>query len=247
MEFDEILKMSNRSLVFKEKTPDNSFKIALVTQMHPALPNIKRIFDQYYPIIKSCPFSSRVFPRESLISSHRKLADLSSLLAGNPFYVPPPNSAPRGFVRTLGCKCKICKEGYFTSIVNSPSVQDRGFVIPSTINCRSVNVVYLMVCFCGKHYVGKTTKPKDRWRNHKSHIRCEQKTCNMATHCIEMHREMVGATKLTGTDEVKSKIKFTLLQSVGLSAGDEELKKLENKWRDKLQSWAPMGLNTKDD
>ena len=69
----------------------------------------------------------------------------------------------------------------------------------------------------------------------------------MATHCIEMHREMVGATKLTGTDEVKSKIKFTLLQSVGLSAGDEELKKLENKWRDKLQSWAPLGLNTKDD
>ena len=39
--------VSNRSLVFEKKVPDNSFKIALVTKMHPALPNINKIIDKF--------------------------------------------------------------------------------------------------------------------------------------------------------------------------------------------------------
>ena len=36
-----------------------------------------------------------------------------------------------------------------------------------------------------------------------------------------------------------------LKRNIDLS--QEDLKKLENVWRDRLQSWHPLGLNTRDD
>ena len=90
--FTDILDVSNKALVFKEKPVDNSFKIAFVTDMHPGIPNVQKIFDRFYPIIESCPFSSRILPRKSLISTSRKIRNLSSILAGNPFQLPPPST-----------------------------------------------------------------------------------------------------------------------------------------------------------
>ena len=95
--FNDILTVTNRELVFKIKEPDNSFKIALVTKMHPALPNINKLFDRFYHVINSCPISSIVLPRRSLISSNRKLSNLSTILANNPFFLPNTQSVPREF------------------------------------------------------------------------------------------------------------------------------------------------------
>ena len=127
-------------------------------------------------------------------------------------------------------------------------IPDRGFSIHQPLNCMSTNIVYMIECFCGKHYVGRTSNPKKRWTNHKSHIRLQQKTCNLATHCIEAHSEiMVGNDKLRENGEVKELLKFIILDTVGESGTEEDLKFLEDRWRDKLLSWAPDGLNTKDD
>ena len=128
--FNDIMAVSNRSLVFKKKVPDNCFKIALVTKMHPALPNINKIIDKFYTVIRSCPLSSKVLPRESLISTNRKLANLSSILANNPFLIPTSPTLPKGFYRSPGCSCKICKEAMFTDIFTSPSIPGRGFSGP---------------------------------------------------------------------------------------------------------------------
>ena len=49
--FTDMLKVSNKSVAFKIKEPDGSFKIPLVTKLHPALPNPNKIFDQFYSII----------------------------------------------------------------------------------------------------------------------------------------------------------------------------------------------------
>ena len=246
--FTEVLSVSNRAVVFKEKDEDLTFKIALVTNMHPALPNVKKIMDRFYPIIESCPFSAKVFPRQSLISSNRKLANLSSILASNPFSKPLTPSLPKGFYRLPRCACKVCKEGHFASIVHSPVIPDRGFRLPKPICCKDVNVVYMIVCVCGLHYVGRTSNPRNRWSGHKSHMRMEEMTCNIATHCITVHKEkVVGADKLNTVEEVQNQLKFTLLESVGRLGTEDELKRLEDIWRDRLQSWAPLGLNTRED
>jgi len=134
--FNDILAVSNRSLVFEERKEDLSFKVALVTGMHPALPNVSKLFDHYYPVIRSCPFSSKIFPRECFISTSRKLPNLSSILAANPFSSPQTSTLPRGFQQTHGCTCKICKEGFFTNIVYPQTSSDRGFSLPHPLNCR---------------------------------------------------------------------------------------------------------------
>ena len=94
----------------------------------------------------------------------------------------------------------------------------------------------------------KTTLLKPRWSNHKSHIRKGQKTCNLATHCIGHHEDtMVGGGKLFTTREVQNLLILTLLESVGKDGSFEALELCEEQWRNKLQSWAPTGLNIRED
>ena len=48
-------------------------------------------------------------------------------------------------------------------------------------------------------------------------------------------------------DEVRSALKFTLLESLGENADLNELKKKEDTWRTRLESWVPIGLNVRED
>ena len=108
--------------------------------------------------------------------------------------------------------------------------------------------MYMIVCVCGLHYVGRTSNPRNRWSCHKSHMRMKEFTCNIASHCINVHPEkVVGADKLNTVEDVQNQLTFTLLETVGRLGTPDELKRLEGVWRDKLQSWAPLGLNTRDD
>ena len=58
---------------------------------------------------------------------------------------------------------------------------------------------------------------------------------------------MVGDNKLANTEDVKYLLKFTLLQSVGVNGSVEDLASLEEEWRNRLQCWAPVGLNIRED
>ena len=108
-------------------------------------------------------------------------------------------------------------------------------------------MVYLIVCSCGKYYVGRTDKPRGRWANHKSHVRTSYTSCNLAAHCVKYHNELVGEDKLYDLAEVRAAMKFTLLESLGPDADLEDLKKKEDIWRTRLESWAPIGLNVRED
>ena len=153
----------------------------------------------------------------------------------------------KGFQPVLGCKCKVCKEGFFTSIVYPQVSKERGFSLPAPVNCLSVNVIYLIICPCGKYYVGRTDNPRHRWANHKSHIRTSFTSCNLADHCVGNHKELLGADKLYELAEVKSALRFTLLESLGRDADLEDVKSREGVWRTRLESWVPLGLNVRDD
>ena len=246
--FTDMLKVSNKSVAFKIKEPDCSFKIPLVTKLHPALPNPNKIFDQFYSIINDCPFSSTIIPRVSILSAQRKLPPLSSILSSNPFNILQEPSSPKGFHQTAGCSCKLCKEAIFTTTIRNPKNPGRGFSIPKPINCLSSNLVYSLSCPCGRMYVGKTSLIKPRWANHKSHIRKGLKTCSMASHCSLYHKDsMVGAGKLSTTELVRSSLTFTLIESVGQEGSAEDLEQCEEVWRNRLNTWAPNGLNVRED
>ena len=58
---------------------------------------------------------------------------------------------------------------------------------------------------------------------------------------------MVGKNKLWSVLEIKKLLKFTIVDTVGEDGTEEELKLLKDRWRDNLHSWAPIGLNTRED
>jgi hypothetical protein len=58
---------------------------------------------------------------------------------------------------------------------------------------------------------------------------------------------MVGDGKLFATQEIKDYLQFTILQSVGVNGSYQYLEELEDQWRNKLQSWSPLGLNVRED
>ena len=125
--------------------------------------------------------------------------------------------------------------------------KDRGYSLPAPINCQSTNVIYLIICSCGKYYVGRTEHPRPRWSNHKCHIRKGVTSCNLASHCEKNHKHLVGDDKLFDVKEIRSAFKLILLEALGDDSPLEELKKKEETWRNRLESWAPVGLNTRED
>ena len=57
---------------------------------------------------------------------------------------------------------------------------------------------------------------------------------------------MVGEGKLMETSNIKSLLQFTVLEK----AEDEDpvtLSRIEERWRNNLRAWFPLGLNTRDD
>ena len=58
---------------------------------------------------------------------------------------------------------------------------------------------------------------------------------------------MVGAGKLSTTELVRSSLTFTLIESVGQEGSAEDLEQCEEVWRNRLNTWAPNGLNVRED
>ena len=245
--FSSILKTSNTDLVLSSKLADCSFKCPLVTKMHPALPDIRAVMKKYSHVISSCPLSSKISPDGSIFPAYRKLPSLSTILLQNPFS-SPSSSKPFGFFPTPNCSCKLCKESFFCTMFSSPSIPGRSFSFDKHLTCKDVWVVYAIKCtLCDKLYVGQTDNPKARWSNHKSHVRCARETCNFATHCIRQHSDlMVGEGKLMQTSIIKENIQFTILDKA-LDCTEQTLCRLEERWRNKLKSWVPNGLNSRND
>ena len=238
--FSEILQTSNKDIAFQVKPPDSSFKVALVTKLHPALPNLHKLLDRFYPVISTCSLSAAIFPRNSLITATRKLPTLSAILTGNPFSSPPKQTSQKGFHKTPGCNCKVCKEGFFTSIISSPN-NPRGFSLPMPVSCKVSHCVYVISCPCGLQYVGRTDGISPRWANHKSHIRKSRLTCNLAKHCVRYDHDMLDS--FTSSVDIQQHLQFTILEA----GAADSLEMMEETWRNRLQTWAPNGLNVRED
>ena len=53
--------------------------------------------------------------------------------------------------------------------------------------------------------------------------------------------------KLTLSDDIREQLTFILLESVGPEGTEAVLEQLEETWRNRLLSWAPSGLNSRED
>ena len=79
----------------------------------------------------------------------------------------------------LICKNFLIQDSNFKSLSTG-----RTYQINQNLSCSSKNVVYLDSCKkCNLQYVGSiSTELKVRFRNHKSSMRTNKKTCELAVH-----------------------------------------------------------------
>ena len=72
-------------------------------------------------------------------------------------------------------------------------------------------------------------------------------SCNLASHPVQYHDELVGEVKLYDVTEVRTSLRFTLLETFGPNVNLNKLRKKEDIWRTRLESWVPAGLNVRED
>ena len=112
----------------------------------------------------------------------------------------------------------------------------RTYRINQNLSCSSKNVVYLASCNkCNLQYVGSTsTEFKVRFRNHKSSMLTNKKTCELAVH-------------FNCTQHVISEISFIIIEKINSQGDATYIDKLlltrEAYWTAQLCTLNPHGLN----
>ena len=83
-----------------------------------------------------------------------------------------------------GKRCDLCKNFLLQTSKFESSATGRQYPIRQKLTCSSKNVIYLATCNkCNLQYVGSTsTEFKVRFRNHKSSMLNNRRTCELAMH-----------------------------------------------------------------
>ncbi|OCT64993.1 hypothetical protein XELAEV_18041234mg [Xenopus laevis] len=140
--------------------------------------------------------------------------------------------------KTKGCyKCGTCMACPFIQKTNCVTgrLDIANFKISQFINCKTVGVVYIMKCACGKTYVGKTKREfRRRILEHVGDVKNNRNT-TVATHINEIHSGNTGVMKFFGVEHFKPTSRVGDI--------DRKLLECEAKWIYWLNSKAPSGLN----
>ena len=159
----------------------------LVLDYNPILPDIQSIIRKHVHLLRSSPQITESFPAKSVFPAYRRTKNLKEILAPSKFR---PSSAANQTVNKGGCfkceknRCDLCKNFLLQTSKFQSSATGRHYPIRQKLSCSSKNVIYLATCCkCNLQYVGSTsTEFKIRFRNHKSNMLNNRRTCELAVH-----------------------------------------------------------------
>ena len=119
----------------------------------------------------------------------------------------------------------------------SSTVTNKTYQIKECIDCNTSNIIYLATCKrCNIQYVGSTsTAFKVRFRNHKSSIKTNKKTCEVAIHFNRSLHNFLDL-EFIGIEAIYSN---TNTNSILLSR--------EAFWSSQLCTLSPHGLNKRQE
>ena len=118
------------------------------------------------------------------------------------------------------------------------------FKIKSRITCNTLYVIYLIedILCADVFYVGYTKQTmKVRWPNHKSHIKKLHKSCEIASHFIDMPNahKLDRSNHKAFISQLSQQLKVTLIESVETRPGIDIVELLtarEKFWQDALKA-----------
>ena len=136
--------------------------------------------------VRSCEIVciDNLFPACSIIQS-KNIKDILLLKPGKNH----SNSNRNGcfFMKSIK-RYNFC-QNYFKETLTFANIKPgKVYQIKQTVNCISKNIIYLITCKkCSVQYIGSASTPKVRFRSHKSSMRTNKKTCEVAIHFNSLH------------------------------------------------------------
>ena len=231
-----------RNDLLKAKVRESKKIFPLVLTYNPNLPPINGLIRKHFHLLLSSPKLKELFPPKSIISSFRRSKNLKEILA--------PSRCRKGSsqsveVPTAGCftcdktRCDLCKNFFVNSRTFSSAQTGKTYFVRQELSCNSSNVIYLIHCKkCNLQYVGSTTTEfKVRFRNHKSSMKTNKKTCEVAIH-------------FNRTPHVLSDFTFQCIDQIQTSTSENTEHLLITKeayWSAQLFSLSPFGLNKRQE
>jgi hypothetical protein len=231
-----------RNDLLKAKVKNSKKIFPFVLTYNPNLPSINGLIKKHFHLLLSCPKLRELFPPNSIISSFRRPKNLKEILAPSKCR---KSSSQSTAIPTAGCftcdktRCDLCKNFLVNSQTFSSAQTGKTYFVRQKLSCNSSNVIYLVHCKkCNLQYVGSTTTEfKVRFRNHKSSMKTNKKTCEVAIH-------------FNRTPHVLSDFTFQCIDQIQTDTSENTEKLLITKeayWSAQLFSLSPFGLNKRQE
>jgi hypothetical protein len=239
-QFDKVLSLDRSSLLKVKKKPKFSNVIPLVTDFNTNLPNISNILKRNLHILESTDLLKNIFGGKRIVTAYRRPKNLKEILAPSKLRDSDVENSPNNGLNNgkIGCnkcsgRCDLCRN-YLESSRKFTSIATKKFYfIKQELGCKSKNVIYLVTCNkCNLQYVGSTRNEfKVRFRNHKSSMLTNKKTCEVAIH-------------FNSTPHKLSDFSFLAIESLkNLNNIEGDLLNREAYWCTQLFTFQPHGLN----
>ena len=229
-----------RSELLKKRIKPNKKVLPLVLDYNPLLPDIQKIIKKHAHLLRSSPELVEIFPSKSIFPAYRRTKNLKELLAPSRFSskaIGDQNQEEaNGCFKCNKKRCDLCQHFLIQDTKFQSFASNRIYRINQQLSCTSKNVIYLASCnLCRKQYVGSTsTEFKVRFRNHKSSMINNKKTCELAIHFNCFHHEI-------------HQISFIIIEQILNHKNSTHLEQLlltrEAYWTSQLFTLQPHGLN----
>ena len=230
-----------RNDLLQAKVRDSKKIFPFVLTYNPNLPSINRLIKKHFHFLLSSPKLKELFPPNSIISSFRRSKNLKEILAPSKCRKGSPESITLPSAGCFTCnktRCDLCKNFLVNSQTFLSAQTGKTYSVRQKLSCNSANVIYLVHCKkCNLQYVGSTTTNRVRFRNHKSSMKTNKKTCEVASH-------------FNRTPHVLSDFTFQCIDQIQNSTSENTENLLITKeayWSAQLFSLSPFGLNKRQE
>ena len=127
----------------------------MITDYHPLLPPIKKIFRNYEYILHRDERLKQIFPKPPMVG-YRRCGTLRNALVKARLRKENQTGTEKGFNHCGRKGCTTCLHSIPSNTFQS-SFTNRTYSIWKKITCDSSNIIYLITCLqCNKQYVGES-------------------------------------------------------------------------------------------
>ena len=241
-QFSRALAIPRKDLLRPKEKPSKKLFPFVVTY-NPNLPSIGGIIRKHLHLLESNPKLREFFPKNSIIPSFRRTKNLKEILAPSKFNsndLHESNSNENGCFKCDKTRCDLCNNFLVHSNRFSSYRTGKSYYIRSRLTCHSRNVIYLASCKkCQLQYIGSTTTEfKVRFRNHKSSMLTNKKTCEVAVHFNSAPHSLQDF-EFQCIDQIAHANSRTLLENTLITK--------EAYWSAQLFTLSPYGLNKRQE